>query len=33
MRRLDTADIGLREETWDPLLRAFFAQVVARSMH
>nr|WP_218627290.1 hypothetical protein [Caballeronia sp. dw_19] len=33
MRRLDTADIALRDETWDPLLRAFFAQVVARSMH
>lgn len=33
MRRLDTADIALREEAWDPLLRAFFSQVVARSMH
>jgi hypothetical protein len=33
MRRLDTVDIALRDETWDPLLRAFFAQVVARSMH
>jgi hypothetical protein len=33
MRRLDVADIALRGETWDPLLRAFFAQVVASSMH
>jgi hypothetical protein len=33
MRRLDAADIALREEMWDPLLRAFLAQVVARSMH
>jgi hypothetical protein len=33
MRRLDTAEIALRDETWDPLLRAFFAQVAASSMH
>jgi hypothetical protein len=33
MRRLDTAEIALRDETWDPRLRAFFAQVVAGSMH
>jgi hypothetical protein len=33
MRRLDVAEIALRGETWDPLLRAFFAQVVASSMH
>jgi hypothetical protein len=33
MRRLDTAEIALRDETWDPLLRAFFAQVVASSTH
>jgi hypothetical protein len=33
MQRLDTAEIALRDETWDPLLRAFFAQVVASVMH
>jgi len=33
MRRLDTAEIALREETWDPLLRGFFAQVIAGAMH
>jgi hypothetical protein len=29
MRRLNTAEIAVRNETWDPLLRVFFAQVVA----
>ncbi|WP_410835989.1 hypothetical protein [Paraburkholderia sp. SIMBA_030] len=33
MRRLDTVEIALRDETWDPLLRAFFARVVAGSTH
>ena len=33
MRRLDATEIALQGETWDPLLRAFFAQVVASSMH
>ncbi|WP_208116564.1 hypothetical protein [Paraburkholderia sp. BL10I2N1] len=33
MRRLDTAEIAVRNETWDPLLRAFFAQVIASVMH
>ncbi|WP_429454779.1 hypothetical protein [Paraburkholderia sp. WC7.3g] len=33
MRRLDTAEIAVRDETWDPLLRAFFAQVIASVMH
>jgi hypothetical protein len=33
MRRLDTADIPLDGETWDPMLRVFLSQVVAGSMH
>ena len=33
MRRLDTVEIALRDETWDPLLRAFFVEVAARFMH
>src|SRR5258708_38633466 len=33
MRRLDTAEIALGGETWAPLLRPFFAGVVASSMH
>jgi hypothetical protein len=33
MRRLDTAEFALGGETWDALLRAFFAQAVAGSMH
>jgi hypothetical protein len=32
MRRLDTVEIPLRDEAWDPLLRAFLAQAVAGSM-
>jgi hypothetical protein len=33
MRRLDATEIALRSQTWDPLLRAFLAQVVASSMY
>jgi hypothetical protein len=33
MRRLDTAEIALGNEKWDPLLRAFFARVMAGLMH
>jgi hypothetical protein len=33
MRRLDTAEIALGNEEWDPLLRAFFARVMAGLMH
>ncbi|CAE6725572.1 hypothetical protein [Paraburkholderia haematera] len=33
MKRLDVAEITLGGERWDPLLRAFFAQVIAGSMH
>ncbi|MGH8783199.1 hypothetical protein [Paraburkholderia sp.] len=33
LRWLNTAEIALRDEMWDPLLRAFFAQVVASAMH
>src|SRR6266702_3658887 len=33
MTRLDTAEIALRDETWDALLRAFFAQAAAGSIH
>lgn len=33
MKRLDTTEIALGSERWDPLLRAFFAQVTAGSMH
>lgn len=33
MKRLDTLEIALRDETWDSLLRAFLAQVVASSTH
>jgi hypothetical protein len=33
MRRLGTIEIALRDETWDPLLRAFFAKAIASSMH
>lgn len=32
MKRLDTAKIALGSEQWDPLLRVFFAQVIAGSM-
>ncbi|TAL93892.1 MAG: hypothetical protein EPN73_20430 [Paraburkholderia sp.] len=33
MKRLDTTEIALGSERWDPLLRGFFAQVMAGSMH
>ncbi len=33
MKRLDTDEIALGSERWDPLLRGFFAQVIAGSMH
>ncbi|SAK51636.1 hypothetical protein [Caballeronia ptereochthonis] len=33
MKRLDTTEIALGNERWDPLLRAFLAQVIAGSMH
>ncbi|WP_310035377.1 hypothetical protein [Paraburkholderia graminis] len=33
MRRLDTAEIALGNEKWDQLLRTFFAQIIAGSMH
>jgi hypothetical protein len=33
MRRLDMLEVGLLGETWDPLLREFFAQVISSCMH
>jgi hypothetical protein len=33
MRRLNTLEVALIGETWDPLLREFFAQVISSCMH
>jgi hypothetical protein len=33
MNRVDAAVIPLGDETWDPLLRAFLAQVISRCLH
>ncbi|RDK00288.1 hypothetical protein [Paraburkholderia lacunae] len=33
MRRLARLQISLRDETWDPLLRVFFGQVISGAMH
>jgi hypothetical protein len=33
MRPLDTIEVALLGETWDPLLREFFAQVILSCMH
>ncbi|HEX7909583.1 MAG TPA: hypothetical protein VF534_16070 [Paraburkholderia sp.] len=33
MKRVDSAEIALEGERWDSLLRTFFAQVIAGSMH
>jgi hypothetical protein len=33
MNRVDTAVIPSGDETWDPLLRAFLAQVISERLH